>query len=231
MNATDWLGALDPVPMLDYLDGKSSDRKFRLFACASARRCWSLFRYPIPRQSIELAERLAEGTATAEEVEEMRQQAEISVGNAPMYERAAYQAAAATLVEVASEAARGACEFVRQQAVNEAAESAPMPQMEAAIIAEESARENRALGRLILEVYGNPFRPVRIESAWLHSLDDAVRKLAEWIDEGQRWEELPYLADALLDAGCTEDDLLRHLRDPGPHLRGCWALDAILGRS
>ena len=41
----------------------------------------------------------------------------------------------------------------------------------------------------------------------------------------------PVLADALEDAGCTNADLLAHCRGPGPHVRGCWAVDLILGKS
>jgi hypothetical protein len=39
------------------------------------------------------------------------------------------------------------------------------------------------------------------------------------------------LADAIEAAGYTDDDLLRHLRSTGPHVRGCHAVDAILGRA
>jgi hypothetical protein len=42
---------------------------------------------------------------------------------------------------------------------------------------------------------------------------------------------LAVLADALEDAGCTDADLLSHLRGPGPHVRGCWAVDLILGKA
>lgn len=41
---------------------------------------------------------------------------------------------------------------------------------------------------------------------------------------------LVVLADALEEAGCTEEALLRHMRSPGPHVRGCWAVDLILGK-
>ena len=41
---------------------------------------------------------------------------------------------------------------------------------------------------------------------------------------------LPILADALEDAGCGDVDILAHLRGPGPHVRGCWAVDPLLGR-
>jgi hypothetical protein len=37
------------------------------------------------------------------------------------------------------------------------------------------------------------------------------------------------LADALEEAGCDSAGLLAHLRSAGPHVRGCWAVDIILG--
>jgi hypothetical protein len=42
---------------------------------------------------------------------------------------------------------------------------------------------------------------------------------------------LALLADALEEAGCTEDAILSHLRGPGPHVRGCWALGLALARA
>jgi hypothetical protein len=41
---------------------------------------------------------------------------------------------------------------------------------------------------------------------------------------------LAVLADALEEAGCDQADLLSHLRDPGPHVRGCWVIDLLLGK-
>jgi hypothetical protein len=41
---------------------------------------------------------------------------------------------------------------------------------------------------------------------------------------------LAVLADALEEVGCTDPDLLDHLRGPGPHYRGCWAIDILLGK-
>jgi hypothetical protein len=115
--------------------------------------------------------------------------------------------------------------------VSAAANEAISPADEARVTAEASAAERRALGWLVNEFFGNPFRPVQLERAWLAWSDGAVLAMARWIDEERRFEELPYLADALTDAGCAEDPLLRHLREPGPHLRGCWALDLVLERA
>ena len=41
---------------------------------------------------------------------------------------------------------------------------------------------------------------------------------------------LPILADALEDAGCTDQAILDHCRGAGPHVRGCWVVDLILGK-
>ena len=41
---------------------------------------------------------------------------------------------------------------------------------------------------------------------------------------------LAVLADALEEAGCSEANVLRHLREPAEHVRGCWAVDLVLAR-
>ena len=43
-------------------------------------------------------------------------------------------------------------------------------------------------------------------------------------------DRLAVLADAVEEAGCQEAVVLDHLRSPGPHLRGCWAVDLLLGK-
>jgi hypothetical protein len=48
--------------------------------------------------------------------------------------------------------------------------------------------------------------------------------------DSRDFSDMPVLADALEDAGCGDADILGHLRGPGPHTRGCWPLDRILGK-
>ena len=43
-------------------------------------------------------------------------------------------------------------------------------------------------------------------------------------------ERLAVLFDALEEAGCDDAEILNHLRSPGPHVRGCWAVDLLLGK-
>jgi hypothetical protein len=231
MDEDAWLHGTDLAAMLDYLEGKVSDRKLRLFACACVRRYWDRFTYPIPRQAVEMAERLAEGEAEAQEVEEMRQTADGSAGNAPMWDQFAYMAAAASLAEVAIDAARNTRDLCRQQAMRDAAYEVIAGENEQSINAAASAAECGHQADLLREVIGNPFRPVQIDPNWLSIASGAAAAVAREIDEAHRFEELPYLADALMDAGCSDVVLLEHLRQPAEHVRGCWALDALLGRA
>ena len=81
---------------------------------------------------------------------------------------------------------------------------------------------------LLRELFGNPFRIPGLDPRWRTS---DVLGLARAIYEDKAFERMPILADALMDAGCDEPALLLHCREPAPHVRGCWALDLILGKS
>jgi hypothetical protein len=98
--------------------------------------------------------------------------------------------------------------------------------------------EGRVQAALLRDLFGPlPFRPVVVEEGWLTWNAGTVRRLAEaayreqlllhgTLDPGR----LAVLADALEEAGCADADLLGHLRGPGPHVLGCWCVDAVLGR-
>jgi hypothetical protein len=88
--------------------------------------------------------------------------------------------------------------------------------------------EERAVCDLIRDVIGNPFRPVAVDPSLLAWNDGAILKMAKAIYDERAFDRLPLLADALEDAGCTEADTLAHCRGPGPHVRGCWAVDLLL---
>jgi hypothetical protein len=80
---------------------------------------------------------------------------------------------------------------------------------------------------IVRDIFGNPFRPVTFNPSWRSS---TVLTLAQSTYDEKAFDRLPILADALQDAGCDNDEILNHLRQPGEHCRGCWALDLVLGR-
>jgi hypothetical protein len=84
---------------------------------------------------------------------------------------------------------------------------------------------------LFREMFGNPFRPAAVDPAWLSWNGGTVPRLAESVYREQAFDHLPILADALEESGCHHADILAHCRGPGPHVRGCFVLDALLGKT
>jgi hypothetical protein len=86
---------------------------------------------------------------------------------------------------------------------------------------------NAAFADVLRCLFGNPFSPVPLNPAWLTS---PVVDLARTMYDNRDFNALPILADALEDAGCDNAEMLAHCRGAGPHLRGCWVVDLVLGK-
>lgn len=91
-----------------------------------------------------------------------------------------------------------------------------------------------AHANLARDVFAGLFSPARTGPRWQ---TPAVTSLATAAYEERLLPSgeleparLAVLADALEEAGCTNAGLLAHLRSPGPHFRGCWALDLVRGK-
>ncbi|VTR96240.1 Uncharacterized protein OS=Sorangium cellulosum (strain So ce56) GN=sce5710 PE=4 SV=1 [Gemmata massiliana] len=88
--------------------------------------------------------------------------------------------------------------------------------------------EAEQLTILARDIFGDPFRPVTLDPAWLTS---TVVALAEGIYADRAFDRLPILADALEEAGCGDPGVLSHCRGPGTHVRGCWVVDTLLKKN
>ncbi len=75
-------------------------------------------------------------------------------------------------------------------------------------------------------LFGNPLMPTRPNPSW--QTPNAVT-MAQTIYDERRWELLPLLADLLEEAGCPKQ-ISDHCRGEGPHARGCWVVDLVLGK-
>ncbi len=84
------------------------------------------------------------------------------------------------------------------------------------------------LARTIRELLGNPFRPALFSPDWRTS---TAVQLAKQMYESRDFSLMPILADALQDAGCDNEDILNHCRGESLHVRGCWVVDLVLGKS
>jgi hypothetical protein len=83
------------------------------------------------------------------------------------------------------------------------------------------------LAAIIRDIFGNPFRPVTADATWL---TPSVVALARTIYDERAFDRLTKLADALLAEGCDDRGILNHCRSEGPHVRGCWVVDLVLGK-
>jgi hypothetical protein len=187
--------------MLDFLRGRASERKLRLFACAWCRRLWHNLEPERNRAAVDVGERYADGAATAEELAAARRRADHRVRTA----------------------------LARHE---------PTPGALADHAAVYRGTPRDSLVAVLRDIF-QPFGTApALDPAWLAWHDGAVTRLARAAYEDRRLPEgtldparLAVLADALEDAGCTDTALLGHLRGQGPHVRGCWAVDLLLGKS
>jgi hypothetical protein len=201
MTEEEWLEATDPTPKLEFLRGKASERKLRLFACSCPKVIWERLG-DAHRRVIAIGERYADNAATLKEVEEARSLAL----------RGSYQGLWLTVV------------------ADIAGAMLPVFNHEYLLWVDN----HKWHCHLLNDIFGNPFRPVTFDPAWLTptvtNLARAIyddRQLPSGLFDNQR---LGVLADALEDAGCGNADILSHLRGGGEHLRGCWVVDLVLGK-
>jgi hypothetical protein len=193
----------------------TSRRKTRLLACAACRQAWHEVRDERCRDELRAAEQLADGG-----ISDLALQA-ASLGAELAYEDARKSAGSEVLRLYAAISLTAGDLFPSDvEAIFRAiVDLAPFRKGDA----------RAAQANLIREIVGNPFRRITFDVRWFTT---DVRLLAEWVYAANAFDRLPILADALQDAGCDSDDLLSHLRDPhATHVRGCWALDLVLGKS
>jgi hypothetical protein len=218
MTESQWLASANTQAMIAVVRDKGSERIWRLFAVACARVVEDRMRDARSRSALDIAERFADGLATREELQAARAQAEA----------ADYQARRdvwldEVRVNFGVDAAHQAL------CLAAAAASAVLPCV-ADVNVLGQMNEGLQLPDVLREIFGNPFRWKMVDPTWLECNDGAARKLAQTIYDGRAFDLLPILADALEEAGGADTDILGHLRDPGPHVLGCWALDLILGK-
>lgn len=254
MTEEEWLAVSNPQTMIRYLIGtdaprvqdlnafpdcRTSWRKLRLFACASYYRISHILPDTRARAAVNIAERFTDGHAPRGELE----LAEAGVG------------ALATALEEPWRASLGgeraslgrdygalclAWQVVQMHAPKAAYYAASNAQWASATIQNPGASEQdlnfgkcrlaEQAGQceLLRDIFGNPSRPANADPSWLTS---TVVALARGIYDEKAFDRMPILADALQDAGCENGAVLNHCRGSGPHVRGCWVVDLLLGKA
>ena len=181
-------------------------RKRRLYLAALCRRFWDQLPTPEACRAVEAAESYADGRLSREDLSVVHQallNAHVSLC-APgkrVVRRRGFQLSAYALNSCDPDK----CYLV--PAIN-------------ATISSHSVQIRR-------EIFGNPFRHVAFDPRWRTA--DVV-DLAQAIYDSRSFNRLSVLGDALIDAGCEDEQIVAHCRSEGPHVRGCWVVDLVLDK-
>jgi hypothetical protein len=247
-----WLTCLDPQEMQYVLRGKVSNRKWMLFAVACCRRMPPFEARPESgditaadqRTSIDGAERFADGGATRDEIiGRLFYDSDDDVlgpgdyAEPREYHEHAVRRACIALWELAREPPcryPRICSFATDAAYSAASSlgfSVGGDEAFGESWSKAVEAEKKIQAHLLRDVVGNPFRPPpALALAVREWNENTPGRIAQTIYEEGAFDRLPILADALEDAGCGSADILAHCRGPGPHVRGCWVVDLILGK-
>jgi hypothetical protein len=205
-------------------------RKFRLMAVALCRNVWDLLDDERSRKAVEVAERFADGRADDAALAGAKTEAWWAYcrGDGPRVEAAQRSGRRPIDYGLADHAAGWVAHKDSLQAARQTTSSVAWVRSSA--IDKESVWQ---AFDLIRETFGNPFRPPAFDDTWrtpdVMSLAQAVYE-QRWVPSG--WLDnarVGVLADAVEEAGCTDASILKHLRAKHAHVRGCWALDLMLG--
>lgn len=232
MTRDEWNESQSLPEMLAWLrkERRLTDRKGRLFGVACCRRLWGWMRDERSRRAVVVAEWWADGIGKNDEREWARQDALAVVR--PVWSGAPLPFYTDDASEPETAAASAAIR-VAGSAVSTAVQAAFDGRTAFRVAGGSAEDEGRAQVTLLRDIF-NPFHCGSPRGTWRN--DTGVR-LAQAAYEDRVMPSghlnptrLALLADSLEDAGCDDAELLGHLRVPGVHVRGCWGLDAVLGK-
>ena len=214
MTEQEWITNSEWYLLLNHINGKVSDRKLRLFACACCRQIWSKIADPRIRNAVIVTERFADGDVT---LDEMHTATSTALRARDIYESPTSDEDRLKFIREAIWASSAARSSTRSIA-KEAAEMASSAAIHA------GGKFNL---QIIRDLVGNPFRTHSYQSL---PKTQTILQLAQSMYADRDFIAMPILGDALEEAGCSNEEILRHCRSNQEHYRGCWVVDLILGK-
>jgi hypothetical protein len=211
----------EPDHALERVRPRASERQLQLFACACARHVWPLLEDPRSRTAVEIAEKYADGEASPEERDAASRAAFTAYATAP----ANFHPQELASDEVSTETSAAALAYT---AIIGGAAYAVL------LTTHFHTLPDRQTVPLLLldDIFGRPDEEgIGLDPTWMAWEGGEVLRLARSIYDGNTFDHLPYLGDALEEAGCTDTRILDHCRSGQKHVRGCWLVDRLLGRA
>lgn len=249
MTESEWMACNDPRELLEFLKGKVSNRKGNLFICAMCRLNWHLLYSDASRENVEVVERYVDGQASEEELREARYFAECptfgyhftpriwrewtKTGEIPCEVQRLVEMGVFTEEDLQQDEPSVDPELREKlaRAADLAYHAGSSQSFETPCLPEDLLVLGGPATSLFRCIFYDPFRSLPTLALPFLTWNDAlIPKLAQQIYDERRFEDLPILADALMDAGCHDEEILSHCRSEGPHVKGCWVIDLLLNK-
>jgi hypothetical protein len=247
MTEQEWLGNPNLWAMLYYVNDLDNERRLRLFAYACCSRIRHLLSDNRLLEALHAVEQRAEGKYGDIELEQVRSEANKAVDaieaglygpDGVLHANDISSSACAVLCASNSSFAPtkqyphysspiGSVVFYVQSALVAPVWNATQDRKKTDEASEAEAQLQVAILR---DIFGNPFCPVSLDPTCLSWHDGLLVSMAQHMYDSRDFTDMPVMADALEEAGCSDQEILSHCRQPGPHVRGCWVVDLILGK-
>jgi hypothetical protein len=237
MTEQEWLSS-DDLGKLIYFLPSTGERKWRLFTVACCHTIQSLLHDRRSLNAIDVIERIADGEASSHELEVIHEAACEALAESKPERKKWPVEDIARVISLPKRDAKGSAQgtagwvtLTVGQRAWKAAAGEKNRRWQKKTMRTAWNEERRRQCSLLRDIFHNPFQQFPcIDSAWVAWNDRTIHKLAHLIYDEKVFDRLPILADALEKAGCTNPDILNHCRMPGPHVRGCWVVDLLLGK-
>jgi hypothetical protein len=221
MTEEQWLAGTNLPPLLTAV---RDERKLRLFGVAISRLLARWITLPRARKALDAAERYADGEITYDTLRRWAREVRLSEQSTGVRPRPHGTPDPEWLAHMAA----GYITYPNQAQVWPSAVEILLSRPEQHFGSWAPQLRPR-LKEFLHEIFGNPFRPIPFLPEWR---TDTALTLARQMYDSRDFSAMPILADALQDAGCDSDDILSHCRGAGAtHVRGCWAVDLVLGKA
>jgi hypothetical protein len=230
MTEVEWWASDNPQELLQHVGPRATEEKQRLFACACCRRVFHFLTRPAIQDAIHTAERFALGMATKEDLRTGWLAVRKALQRAPLTTK--WEVALMAFLYTTSESLGN--DFTLQVAHEVMLAKiydrlqADLPSNHQLLSLPGAIEECTYQSRIIRDLFS--YHRVKCKTDWQTWQGGQLVTLARAIEVDERYQDLPILADALEDAGCTDDTILAHCRGPGPHVPGCWVISMLLGR-
>ncbi len=222
MNEQVWLTAGNLGMHVEFLWQRKQFRKLRLFSVACCRQLEPWIKHQLLFDALDRAELLADGRLSDATIGKWR----LKIQRLADTERRGRTGSASSRADAVISVVRTACLEERYNGYTSCWRDLAFS---GSWYSSKLTHPGPTLAHLLLlDIFGNPFRPVAFDPAWRteHTVGLALRMY-----DDREFGPMPILADALEEAGCDNADILAHCREPGTHVRGCWVVDHLLDKS